>query len=151
MTISIISSITLLILISYCVTPKKLHIFEIIFIWLVVWLLMHPLSWIIYVNLTWLKVSTNLGDFWAYAFDRLILLPLLIVLFFEALLRTNRKVAIYTVLFVEILILMLDEYVLLKLGVLHEVNWNIVFSFIEKSFILLISYFLWMHFRKKFM
>lgn len=81
MNISIIASITFLILISFCVTPKKMHVFEIIFIWLVVWLLMHPLSWIIYVNLTWIKVSTKIGDFWTYAFDRIILFPLLIVLF----------------------------------------------------------------------
>ncbi|PFO07414.1 hypothetical protein COJ85_05345 [Bacillus sp. AFS076308] len=150
MNITIISSITLLILISFCVTPKKLHIFEIIFIWLVVWLLMHPLSWIIYVNLTWIKVSTKIGDFWTYAFDRLILFPLLIVLFFEASLRFNRKAAKCIILFVAILILMLNEYVLLKMEVLHEVKWNIVSSFIEKSFILLVSYFLWMKFREKF-
>ncbi|MBM7652786.1 hypothetical protein JOC76_002244 [Neobacillus cucumis] len=150
MNISIISSITLLILISFYVTPKKIHIFEIIFIWLVVWLLMHPLSWIIYVNLTWIKVSTRIGDFWTYAFDRLILFPLLIVLFFEASLRFNRKAAKCIILFVAILTLMLNEYVLLKKGVLHEVKWNIVFSFIEKSFILLVSYFLWMKFRGKF-
>ncbi len=150
MNIAIISSITILILISFCVMPKKLHMFEIIFIWLVVWLLMHPLSWIIYVNLTWIKVSTKLADFWTYAFDRLILFPLLIVLFFEASLRFNRKSAKCSILFVAIFILMLNEYGLLKLGVLHDVKWNIVASFIEKSFILFVSYFLWMLFRKKF-
>ncbi|MDR4947027.1 hypothetical protein [Neobacillus cucumis] len=150
MNISIISSITLLIFISFCVTPKKMHIFEIIFIWLVVWLLMHPLSWIIYVNLTWIKVSTKIGDFWTYALDRLILFPLLIVLFFEASLRFNQKAAKCIILFVAILTLMLNEYVLLRMGVLHEVKWNIVSSFIEKSFILLVTYFLWMKFRKKF-
>lgn len=150
MNISIISSVILLILISSCVTPKKMHIFEIIFIWLVVWLLMQPISWIIYVNLTWMKVSTKIGDFWAYAFDRLILLPLLIVLFFEVSLRFNRKTAKCFILFVAILILMLGEYGLLSLGVLQDVKWNIVYSFIEKSFILLVSYFLWMKFRRKF-
>ncbi|WP_335443320.1 hypothetical protein [Neobacillus drentensis] len=150
MNISIISSVTLLILISFCVTPKKMHIFEILFIWIVVWLLMHPLSWIIYVNLTWIKVSTKLGDFWAYAFERLLLLPLLIVLFFEISLRFNRKTAKCFILFVAILILMLDEYALLRMGVLQDVKWNIVYSFIGKSFILLVSYFLWMRFRRKF-
>ncbi|MEH7332298.1 hypothetical protein V7161_06650 [Neobacillus drentensis] len=127
-----------------------MHIFEILFIWIVVWLLMHPLSWIIYVNLTWIKVSTKLGDFWAYAFERLLLLPLLIVLFFEISLRFNRKTAKCFILFVAILILMLDEYALLRMGVLQDVKWNIVYSFIGKSFILLVSYFLWMRFRRKF-
>lgn len=151
MNISILSSITLLILITFCVTTKKMHIFEIIFIWLVVWLLMHPLSWIIYVNLTWIKISTKIGDFWTYANDRLILLPLLTVIFFEISLRFNRKKAKYTILFVAIFIFILNEYALLKMGVYHEVKWNIVYSFIENSFTLLVSYFLWMRFRREFM
>lgn len=150
MNISIISSSILLILISFCVTPKKMHIFEIIFIWLVVWLLSHPLSWIIYVNLSWIKVSTKLGDFWTYAFDRLILMPLLIVIFFEVSLRFNRKAAKCTIQFIGILILMFNEYVLLKMGVFHNVKWNFVFSFIENAFIILVSYFLWWRFRRKF-
>lgn len=150
MNISIISSITLLLLISFCVTPKKMHIFEIIFIWLVAWLLIHPLSWIIFVNLTWVKVSTKLGDFWAYAFDRLILIPLLMVIFFEVSLRFNRKAAICSILSLAILIIMLNEYALLKMGVLSNVKWNIVYSFIEKAFILLVPYAFWKRFRRKF-
>lgn len=150
MNISIIASITLLILISFCVLPKKMHIFEIIFIWIIVCLLLHPLSWIIYVNLEWIKLSTKLRDFWTYAFDRLILLPLLILLFFEVTLRFNRKAAKCTILFVAILLLMFNEYILLKMGVFHDVNWNIAYSVIEKSFILLVSYFLWMRFRRKY-
>ncbi|WP_026568311.1 hypothetical protein [Bacillus sp. UNC41MFS5] len=150
MSISIISSITLLILISFCVTPKKMHIFEIIFNWLLAWLLIHPLSWIIYVNLKWITVSKKLVDFWTYACDRLILIPLLIVIFFEVSLRFNRKAAKCITLTVAIFILMIDEYVLIQVGVLHNVKWNIVYSFIEKAFILLVSYFLWMRFRRKF-
>ncbi|PFP30880.1 hypothetical protein COJ96_02650 [Bacillus sp. AFS073361] len=149
MSISVISSITLLILISFCVAPKKMHIFEIIFNWLVVWLLIHPLSWIIYVNLMWLKVSTKLVDFWTYAFDRLILIPLLIIIFFEISLRFERKVAKYITLTVAIFILMMDEYALIQMGVLLKLNWNIYYSFIEKAFILLVSYFLWTKFRRK--
>lgn len=150
MNIAIISSITLLILISFCVTPKKIHIFEIIFIWLVVWLLIHPLSWIIYVNLSWIKVSTKLGDFWSEAFDRLILIPLLIIIIFEALLKLKTNVSKCTLLFVGIFVLMLDEYALFKMEVLYDVKWNIVYSFIEKAFIIFVSYFLWMRFRRKF-
>jgi hypothetical protein len=150
MNISVISSITLLILISFCVTPKKMHLFEIIFIWLVVWLLVHPISWIFYVNLTWLKVSTKLGDFWTYLFDHLILIPLLIVIFFEASLKFKSKVAKCILLFLGIFMLMLNEYALFKMEVIHNVNWNIIYSFIEKAFILLVSYFLWMRFRRKF-
>lgn len=150
MNIAIISSITLLILISFCVTPKKIHIFEIIFIWLVVWLLIHPLSWIIYVNLSWIKVSTKLGDFWSEAFDRLILIPLLIIIFFEASLKLKTNVSKCTLLLVGILVLMLDEYALFKMEVLYDVKWNIVYSFIEKAFIIFVSYFLWMRFRRKF-
>jgi hypothetical protein len=150
MNITVISSITLLILISFCVTPKKMHLFEIIFIWLVVWLLVHPISWIFYVNLTWLKVSTKLGDFWTYLFDHLILIPLLIVIFFEASLKFKSKVAKCILLFLGIFMLMLNEYALFKMEVIHNVNWNIIYSFIEKAFILLVSYFLWMRFRRKF-
>jgi hypothetical protein len=150
MNISILSSITLLILISFCVTPKKMHIFEIIFIWLVVWLLIHPLSWIIYVNLTWIKVSTKLGDFWTSAIDRLILVPLLVVIFFEATLRFNRKAAKCIIISLAISMLMLGEYALLKMGVLQNVKWNIVYSFIENAFILLVSYISWKRFRRNF-
>lgn len=150
MNISIIASITLLILISFCVTPKKLHIFEIIFIWLVVWLLLHPLSWIIYVNLAWIKVSTKLGNFWTFAIDRLILIPLLIVFFFEITLRLKQKSAKWTILTVAVLILMVNEYALLKMDVFQNVKWNIIYSFIEKAFILFVSYFSWLKFRRKF-
>lgn len=150
MNISIISSITLLILISFCVTPKKLHIFEMIFIWLVVWILLHPLSWIIYVNLAWIKVSTRLGDFWSFAFDRLILIPLLIVFFFELSLRFKQKSTKWSFLIVAVLFLMVDEYALIKMEVLNNVKWNIIYSFIEKAFILFVSYFSWMKFRRKF-
>ena len=150
MNISIVSSITLLVLISFCVTPKKMHIFEIIFIWLIVWLLTHPLAWIIYVNLTWIKVSTKLADFSIYFFDRLILSPLLVVIFFEVSLRFNRKAEKWAILLVAILILMFTEYGLFKMGVFYDVKWNIVYAFIENSFILLVSYFLWTRFRRKF-
>lgn len=150
MNISIVSSITLLLFISYYVIPKKLHIFEIIFIWLVIVLLIHPLSWIIFVNLSWMRVSTELGDFWAYAFDRLILIPLLIVISFEVSMRVKRKVPKCTILAVGILIIMLNEYALLKMGVLHNVKWNIFYSFVEKAIILLVPYFLWKRFRRKF-
>jgi hypothetical protein len=150
MNISILSSITLLILITFCVTPKKMHIFEIIFIWLVVWLLIHPLSWIIYVNLTWIKVSTKLGDFWTFAIDRLILFPLLVVIFFEASLRFNRKAAKCIIISLGIFMLMLGENALLKMEVLQNVKWNIFYSFFENAFILLVSYILWKRFRRNF-
>jgi len=149
MNISIISFVTLLILICFCVTPKKMHIFEIIFILLVVWLLDHPISWIIYVNLSLIKVSTNLGDFWAEVFDRLVLLPLLIMVFFEVILRSNRTATKCIILCVGILILVLDEYALLKMGVLENVNWNIFYSLIEKGFVVLVPYFLWGRYRRK--
>lgn len=150
MILAIILSVTLLLLISFCVTSRRIHLFEIFFLWLIITLLIQSLSWIILVNLEWITVSTKLGKYWSHFSNRLILCPLIIIYFFDFSVAIQKNVPRYSFLFLAVLILTLVDYGLMFLGILHNHDWKVGYSVVEWIFTIAISYFFWQWYRRKF-
>src|ERR1700719_2236559 len=87
MTPSLFIFALVLLTISFCCYKKRLHLFEIFFIWMTVWLITHSVSSILIVNLRVLDLSQKYSYFWIHFFKRLLLYPLIIVIFFDISLR----------------------------------------------------------------
>lgn len=142
-------SITLILVISFCVTSKRMHVFEIFFLWLISWLLTHNIAWLLFVNLQWLKLSTDLGNFWTETLSLLVLYPLLMIWFFDISLLIHNKVKKYALLLLAIFTIASVEFCFIFLDTILKKNWNFACSFIKWTFIVSISYFLWQWYRKK--
>lgn len=149
MVFPIFISITLILISSFCVTSKRMHLFEIFFLWLIVWLITHSIAWILFVNLKWLKLSTDLGHFWTEALSLLLLYPLLVIWFFDISLLIHNKVKKYALLLLAIFTIASVEFSFIFLGTILKKNWNFAYSLIKWTFIVSISYFLWQWYRKK--
>lgn len=149
MILSIFLSITIILVISFCVTSKRIHLFEIFFLWMVIWLLIHNSYSLILINLKGLGFSKDLGDFYTRILKRLVLFPLLIIWFFDISLIFNNKVKKYGLILIAIIMLVLIEYCFIFSGLLIKKNWNVGYSFIQFGFIVSGSYFLWNYYRKK--
>lgn len=146
---SIFLSIMLLLIISFCVIPRRMHLFEILFLWMVVWLLGHTISSIIIVNLQLLEITKEISKFWLHIFKRIFLYPLLIIWFLDISLLIGNKIKKYLFLLLLIFILISIEYCFILSGVFIKKNWNIGYSFIEWAFTVGVSYFLWKWYRRK--
>lgn len=150
MILAIILSITLLLLISLCVTSRRIHLFETFFLWLIQTLLIQSLSWIILVNLEWMTVSTELDKYWSHFLIQLILCPLLIIYFFDFSVAIHKSVLRYCSLLLAVLLLTLVDYGLIFLGILHNHDWKVGYSVVEWIFTISITYFFWQWYRRKF-
>ena len=149
MVFPIFIAITLLLMISFCVTSKRMHIFEIFFLWMIIWLITHSIAWIVLVNLKWLKLSTDLGNFWTETLGLLILYPILVIWFFDISMLIHHTVKKYALLLLAILTIASVEFCFILLDTIIEKNWNFSYSFIKWAFIVSVSYFLWRWYRKK--
>lgn len=149
MILSIFLSVMLLLIISFCVIPRRMHLFEILFLWMVVWLLTHTISSIIIVNLQLLEITKELSYFWLRVFKRIFLYLLLIIWFLDISLLIKNKIKKYLFLLFLIFILISIEYCFILSGVFIKTNWSIGYSFIEWAFTVGVSYFLWQWYRRK--
>ena len=148
MVFPIFIAITLLLMISFCVTSKRMHVFEIFFLWMISWLITHSIAWMVFVNLKWLKLSTDLGNFWTETLGLLILYPLLVIWFFDISMLIHHKVKKYALLLLAILIIASVEFCFILLDTIISKNWDFSYSLIKWSFIVSISYLLWQWYRK---
>jgi hypothetical protein len=148
MVISISLFISLILFISFCLTSRKMHLFEIIFLWLVISLFIHNLSSVILMNLEFLTLSKEIKYFWTHLIKRILLFPLIIIWLFEMILRHNHFFNKLCLLLLCIFLLISGDYIAFFIGVYHQKNWNIGYSFIQWGFIVSISYLLWKGYRK---
>jgi hypothetical protein len=75
-------------LLIFTVTYKRtLHLFEVMFVWMMVWITTHSVSSILIENLERISISQNLEDFWLHVLKRLLLYPLITVLFIDLFVR----------------------------------------------------------------
>jgi hypothetical protein len=147
MILSLFIFILVLLIIIFCSYKKKLHLFEIIFIWMTVWLITHSVSSILIANLKVLALSPNLSDFWVHFFKRLLLYPLIIVLFFDIYLRINRVPLRIILLCINIVLFTLFEFLFIRLGILINKNFNMGMALIEWTFTILLTYLSWLWYR----
>src|SRR3954449_8687985 len=149
MIFSVFLTIMLLLLISFCVTSKELHLFEIIFLWFTISLLSQTVSWMLIVNLELLKVANGQSYFILHAIEKIIIDPLVTITFFDWSKRISHETRKYVFLVLTPFALILIEYIYIWSGVLEKKHWNIGYSFIEWVFLIAVTYRLWQLYRKK--
>lgn len=149
MIVPVFLSIMLLLLISFCITSKELHLFEILFLWFTICLISQTSSWMLIVNLDFLSVSNGRSYFILHAIEKIIIEPLVTITFFDWSKRISNKTRKYVFLVLTPITLMLIEYIYIWTGVLEKKHWNIGYSFIEWVFIVTVAYWLWHLYRKK--
>src|SRR5690349_13250341 len=128
MIVPVFLSITLLLLISFCITSKELHLFEILFLWFTICLISQTSSWMLIVNLDFLSVSNGRSYFILHAIEKIIIEPLVTITFFDWSKRISNKTGKYVFLVLTPITLMLIEYIYIWTGVLEKKHWNIGYS-----------------------
>jgi hypothetical protein len=149
MTLSIFIFILLILFITFCSYKKRLHLFEIFFIWMTVWLITHSLSSILIVNFESLSLSNKQSDFWTHFFKRLLLYPLIIIFFFDIYLRIKNHIGKIALLIFNICVMSSLEFLFIYLGVLKNKKYSIMDSLTEWIFTILLTLILWQWYRKK--
>ena len=141
----------IVLLMNIAVTFKKeLSLFEIFFIWMIVWLITHSLSSILIENLELISVSHKLPNFWLHVLKRLLLYPLITIHFIDYFLRYNSKLFRSLIFTLNIIVMILLEFLFINLGVLINLNYSVWISLIEWSFTLGLTYVTWLWYRKKY-
>lgn len=141
--------ITIFLLICFCVTPKRMHLYEIFFLWFIIWMFTLNVFWIVVVNLQWLKVSTTSTKYWEHTLQWILFDPLLIIFFFDLTLKVKNKVKKIYILLIPITLLTFFQYFFIFLKVVRIQHWNVSFSLIQWIFIVFVSYGFWIWYRKK--
>lgn len=144
---SAIWSLFLILFITFCLIKKRLQLFEIIFLWLMVWLITHSTSTIIMENLGYLGVSTKPEHFSLHLFMRIIIYPIIITLTIDVQCRVKLFMKVIIIIS-SIIILSLIEFLGIWKGVFINKDWKFWYSIIEWSFTVLLTYLAWLWYRK---
>jgi hypothetical protein len=134
--------------ISYVVSKKNLHLFEIIFIWTVVNIIHHNFMTIFALNMGLFNFGQDLVHYWTMALNRVFLIPLLIVWYLDRSLEEGRPHKKWAWLPAGISILVGIEYLANALHVYTFNQWKLYWSFAEWLIIFLIVNYSWIWFRK---
>jgi hypothetical protein len=148
MAFSIFFAITVITNISYAVSKKNLHLFEIIFIWMVVIIIHHNFMTIFALNMGMLDFSKHPSHYWTLVLIRVVLIPLLIVWYLDRSLSGGRPYQKWAWLPVGISILAGIEYLAHALHVYTFHHWKLWWSFAEWFVIFLLVNYPWIWFRK---
>jgi hypothetical protein len=146
---SIFFFVLIFLFIIFCIYRKRLHLFEIFYIWMTVLLITHSVSTILIVNFEILNLPENQGDFWAHFFEIVFLYPLLITIFFDVYLRIMNRNGKIVLLIFNICVMSSLEFLFIFLGVLKNKKFTITDSLTEWTFTILLAFFLWQWYRKK--
>jgi hypothetical protein len=142
--------ILVFLLIVFCNYKKRLRLFEILFIWMTVWLITHSVSSIFIVNLELLSLAKSKSDFWTHFFKRLLLYPLIIIFFFEFYLRIRNQFGKIALLTFNICFMSSLEFLFIFLGVIKkDREFHIYHSLMEWTFTVVLTYILWTWYRKQ--
>jgi hypothetical protein len=148
MAFSIFFSITVIMNISYAVSKKNLHLFEMTFIWMVVNIILHNFITIFSLNMGMLHFGKHPADYWTMALIRVFLVPLLIIWYLDRTLEVGRPYKKWAWLPVGISILVGIEYLAIALNVYTFHQWKLWWSFAEWFVIFLLVNYPWIWFRK---
>jgi hypothetical protein len=139
-------SMAVILAISFSVIKRNLHPFEILFIWMVVIIINHNLITIAAVNKGRIEFANDPVNYWTLVFNRVFLLPLLIVFYFDRMV-VKGPYQKWIWLPVGISILTGFEYLVQVFDVYTIKGWNIWWSVIEWLGIFLLVHFPWLWYR----
>ena len=135
MILAICLSLGLLLLIFTVVTPMKLHLYEIIFIWIVVIYFHQIFYYIVTQNYQFWKTPMQLDLFWGLVITRKVSMPLLLLWFIEFS-RRSTSLLIRAALWMVFTSLMVGiDYLMDYAAIVHFVTWSVWNSYAEWFFI----------------
>lgn len=149
MVLAIYAYLLVLLMIIFCSYKKKLHLFEIFFIWMTVWIITHSTSSILTTNLQVLEIPKDPFKFSMHFLNRTILYPLIIIIFFDIYVRLQSHFLKIMLLFISILTLTISESIFIHLRIMVSRNYYLYDVLTEWIITLLITLFAWIWYRKK--
>ena len=146
MAFSIFFSLTVILIISFAVTKKNLHLFKIMFIWMIVIIIDHNVLTVTALNLGMFDFAHRPANYWSLALIRVFLFPLLIVWYFDKTysIKPFRKWAWLPLGIVTLIGL---EYLADVLNVFTHTQWNLWWSVVEWFIIFLLVNYSWLGYR----
>jgi hypothetical protein len=143
----IILSMTLILGVSFAVMKKNLHPFEMLLIWMIVIIINHNFFTIAAVNLKLIDFSNLPSNYWALVFNRLFLMPLLIVFYFDRMV-VRCPYPMWAWLPFGILLLTGIDYLAQLLDLYTYVRWKLWWTLIEWFVLYLLIYYPWLLYRR---
>ncbi|WP_102347282.1 hypothetical protein [Bacillus sp. Marseille-P3661] len=147
MAFSIFFALTVIINLTYAVSKKNLHLFEIFFIWMVTNIIHHNFMTIFALNMEMINFNSHSTSYWTMALIRVFLIPVLIIWYIDKIQGAKNREN-WIMLFILIPLLIGIEYLANLLNVYDFVKWNLFYSIIEWVVILLLISYLSTSFRK---
>jgi hypothetical protein len=139
---SVFSAISLIGIIVFVVTKKNLHLFEILFIWMAAMILDHNFMTIVSLNLGMYHFANRPTGYWSLSLVRIILVPLLIVWFFDK--TSTRPYNRWIFLPVGVAALIGIEYLCDVMHVFQHTRWQLWWSMLEWVGVFLVIHFAWL-------
>jgi hypothetical protein len=141
MKLSIISSFAILLVVSYLVTPKRLHIFERLFVWLLFQFIYFLYLGTVTTNLKNLVMPESNSLYVSYIIFNAIIIPLVILWYLEFLHRLQSLFAKIVITIFWVGVMVSFEYIASSLHVFYrQPVWELWWSVIIWSVFLLIAY-----------
>lgn len=147
MAFSTFFALTVIINLTYAVSKKNLHLFEIFFIWMVTNIIHHNFMTIFALNMEMINFNSHSTSYWTMALIRVFLIPVLIIWYIDKIQGAKNR-EYWIMLFILIPLLIGIEYLANLLNVYDFVKWNLFYSIIEWVVILLLISYLSTSFRK---
>jgi hypothetical protein len=151
MKLAIFIFLFVLLLIFFVTYKKTLHLFEVMFVWMVVWITTHSVSSILMENLERISISQDLEDFWLHVLKRLLLYPLITVLFIDLFVRNRSNPFRIFIIVSNVITMALLELLFIQIGVLISHQYSLWVSIIEWTVTITITYLTWYWYRKKYL
>jgi hypothetical protein len=151
MKLAIFIFLFVLLLIFFVTYKKTLHLFEVMFVWMVVWITTHSVSSILIENLERISISQDLEDFWLHVLKRLLLYPLITVLFIDLFVRIRSNPFRIFIIVSNVITMALLELLFIQIGVLISHQYSLWVSIIEWTVTITITYLTWYWYRKKYL
>jgi hypothetical protein len=153
MKLSLFLFILVLFLVYSTMAKRRLHLFEVLFIWMTIWLITHSISSIFITNLEFISLSQRSDLFWLHVLKRLILYPLIIIHFISIYLCLKKRWTKISLFVVNILLMSSLEFFFIAIGVLqnNQHQYKLWMSLMEWTFTLTVTYVSWLWYRKRYM
>ncbi|EPZ42367.1 hypothetical protein N007_15115 [Alicyclobacillus acidoterrestris ATCC 49025] len=138
-------SLSIILIITFVVTKKHLHLFEIMFIWMCAMIIDHNVMTVVTLNLGMYQFTDSPSDYLALTLVRIVILPLLIVWYFD--ITSVKAYQKWIWLPAGIAVLIGVEYLSDVLGVFERTRWNLWWSVIEWFVVFVVLNYAWLWYR----
>jgi hypothetical protein len=149
MILSLFLYIMAVLIISFCSYKKKLHLFEVFFIWMTVWLITHSISTILEDNFHLIEFPHDQSKFWVHFFKRSLFYPLMITVLIDLYVRVKSVSLKVMILGASILAPATFEFLFIRLGIIINKGFTFKMALMEWAFTMLLTYVSWLWYRNK--